>query len=58
MFRLIGEGRGTRQIAEELHLSVKTVESYQAHIKEKLSLRSARELMQHAIQWNMNEKIA
>jgi len=58
VFRLIGEGHGTRQIAEELHLSVKTVESYQAHIKEKLSLRSARELMQHAIQWNMNEKPA
>jgi len=56
VFRLIGEGHGTRQIAEELHLSIKTVESYQAHIKEKLSLRSARELMQRAIQWNMNEK--
>ena len=56
VFRLIGEGHGTRQIAEELHLSIKTVESYQAHIKEKLSLRSARELMQHAIEWNMNEK--
>jgi len=37
---------------------VKTVESYQAHIKEKLSLRSSRELMQHAIQWTMNEKTA
>ena len=58
VFRLIGEGHGTRQIAEELHISVKTVESYQAHIKEKLSLRSARELMQHAIQWSMNEKTA
>ena len=58
VFRLIGEGHGTRQIAEELHLSIKTVESYQAHIKDKLSLRSARELMQHAIQWNMNEKTA
>jgi DNA-binding NarL/FixJ family response regulator len=56
VFRLIGEGHGTRQIAEKLHLSVKTVESYQAHIKEKLSLRSSRELMQRAIQWNMNEK--
>jgi DNA-binding NarL/FixJ family response regulator len=58
VFRLIGDGHGTRQIAKELHLSVKTVESYQAHIKEKLSLRSSRELMQHAIQWNMNEKTA
>ncbi len=56
VFRLIGDGRGTRQIAEQLHLSVKTVESYQAHIKEKLSLRSARELVQHAIQWNISEK--
>jgi DNA-binding NarL/FixJ family response regulator len=56
VFRLIGEGHGTRQIAEELHISVKTVESYQAHIKEKLSLRSARELMQRAIQWSMDEK--
>ena len=56
VFRLIGEGHSTRQIAEELHISVKTVESYQAHIKEKLSLRSARELVQHAIQWNVREK--
>jgi DNA-binding NarL/FixJ family response regulator len=56
VFRLIGDGHGTRQIAEELHLSIKTVESYQAHIKEKLSLHSARELMQHAIQWNISEK--
>ena len=56
VFRLIGEGQGTRQIAEALHLSVKTVESYQAHIKEKLSLRSARELVQHAVQWKVSEK--
>src|SRR6202451_3568054 len=58
VFRLIGEGQGTRQIADALHLSVKTVESYQAHIKEKLSLRSARELVQHAVQWNVREKTA
>lgn len=56
VFRLIGAGHSTRQIAEELHISVKTVESYQAHIKEKLSLRSARELVQHAIQWSISEK--
>jgi DNA-binding NarL/FixJ family response regulator len=58
VFRLIGEGHGTRQIAEALHLSVKTVESYQAHIKEKLSLRSGRELVQHAVQWTVREKTA
>ncbi|MGC1359807.1 MAG: response regulator transcription factor [Silvibacterium sp.] len=56
VFRLIGEGRGTRQIAEKLHLSIKTVETYQAHIKEKLSLRSGRELVQHAIQSKISEK--
>jgi DNA-binding NarL/FixJ family response regulator len=56
VFRLIGEGHGTRQIADELHLSVKTIESYQAHIKEKLALRNARELLQHAIEWTVNEK--
>ena len=55
VFRLIGEGRGTRQIAEKLHISVKTVETYQAHIKDKLSLRSGRELVQHAIQAKISE---
>ena len=54
IFRLIGEGHGTRQIADELHLSVKTIESHQAHIKEKLSLKNARELVQHAIEWSVN----
>ncbi len=58
VFRLIGEGHGTRQIADALHLSIKTVESYQAHIKDKLSLRSARELVQHAIEWTVREKTA
>ncbi|HEY1760141.1 MAG TPA: response regulator transcription factor [Bryobacteraceae bacterium] len=56
VFRLIGEGHGTRQIAEELHISVKTVESYQAHIKVKLSLKNARELVQRAIQWTAADK--
>jgi len=54
VFRLIGEGHGTRRIADELHLSVKTIESYQAHIKEKLALRNARELVQHAIEWTVS----
>ncbi|HUD12962.1 MAG TPA: response regulator transcription factor [Terracidiphilus sp.] len=58
VFCRIGEGRATREIAEELHLSIKTVETYQAHIKEKLALRSGRELIQHAIQWKINEKTA
>jgi DNA-binding NarL/FixJ family response regulator len=51
VFELTGRGQGTRDIAERLHLSVKTVESYRARIKEKLNLTSAAELMQHAVQW-------
>jgi len=51
VFRLIGKGHGTRQISERLHLSVKTIETYRAHIKEKLNLVDAAELLQHAIQW-------
>jgi DNA-binding NarL/FixJ family response regulator len=51
VFNLIGQGHGTRQIAEELHLSIKTIESHRAHIKEKLNLKNATELVQHAIQW-------
>jgi DNA-binding NarL/FixJ family response regulator len=54
VFRLIGEGHGTRQIADQLHVSVKTIESYQAHIKDKLALKNARELLQHAIEWTVN----
>jgi DNA-binding NarL/FixJ family response regulator len=52
VFNLIGQGRGTRQIADDLHLSIKTIESHRAHIKEKLNLQNATELVQHAIQWS------
>ncbi|MEO8578148.1 MAG: response regulator transcription factor [Gemmatimonadales bacterium] len=55
VFRLIGFGHGTREIAESLHLSVKTIESYQAHIKDKLAIRTSRGLMQRAIEWRLSE---
>jgi DNA-binding NarL/FixJ family response regulator/HPt (histidine-containing phosphotransfer) domain-containing protein len=51
VFQAIGRGRGTRQIAEELNISPKTVESYRAHIKLKMNLANARELTQHAVHW-------
>jgi len=51
VFRLIGQGYRTRQIAEKLHLSMKTIESYRAHIKEKLKLSDGTELLKYAIQW-------
>ena len=44
VFSLIGRGFGASRLATELHLSVKTIETYQAHIKEKLGLHSAAEL--------------
>ena len=56
VFELIGRGLGTRQIAESLHLSVKTIESHRENIKGKLKLTSAAELMQHAIHWVEFEK--
>jgi DNA-binding NarL/FixJ family response regulator len=51
VFRLIGQGLGTRQIAQQLFLSMKTIETYRAHIKEKLNFADAAELLQYAIQW-------
>jgi len=51
VFLLIGRGYATRKIAEKLYLSIKTIETYRAHIKEKLGLADASELLQYAIQW-------
>jgi len=48
---LIGEGRATREIAESLGLSVKTVEAHRANIKNKLGLKSGPELVRFAVQW-------
>ena len=51
VLQLIGLGHGTREIAEQLNLSVKTIETYRAHIMEKLDLKNATELVKYAIQW-------
>lgn len=50
VYELVGGGLTTRQIADRLHLSVKTIETHKAHLKEKLNLESANALVQHAIQ--------
>jgi len=52
---LIGQGHGTRAVAEKLHLSIKTIEAHRDHIKEKLNLQNATELVYHAIQWVQSE---
>jgi DNA-binding NarL/FixJ family response regulator len=54
VFSLIGRGFGASKLATELHLSVKTIETYQAHIKQKLGLRSAAELSDKAAHWTLN----
>ena len=51
VFRLIGEGRKTHEIAAQLHLSVKTVETYRDRIREKLDLSDGTELARYALQW-------
>lgn len=51
VFELTGKGNSTRDIAEKLHLSVKTVESYRARIKAKLNMQNSTELMVQAVKW-------
>jgi DNA-binding NarL/FixJ family response regulator len=53
VFKLIGKGRTTRQIAAELHLSVKTVETHRENIKSKLNVPNSVELSREAVQWVM-----
>jgi len=58
IFRLLGQGRTTSQIAEDLHLSLKTVQAYCARAKEKFGVNSLGELLRAAIRWEdaMNVK--
>jgi DNA-binding NarL/FixJ family response regulator len=55
VFRLIGQGIGTRQIAETLNLSVPTINGFRARIKEKLDLTTGPELAFHAVRWVQNQ---
>jgi DNA-binding NarL/FixJ family response regulator len=56
VFQLLGEGNETRQIAENLHISVKTVQVFCARIKEKLNLANATELLREAVRWHENQQ--
>lgn len=51
VLQLFGRGKSTRQVAEALHLSVKTIETHRLHIKEKLGFKQAEELVKFAIEW-------
>jgi DNA-binding NarL/FixJ family response regulator len=52
VFQLLGRGYSTRQIADELHVSFKTVQAFCARIKEKLNIVSANELLREAVRWH------
>lgn len=54
VFDLVGQGFATRQIAEQLGVDVKTVETYRARIKDKLELKDASELLRKAIAWKLD----
>ncbi|MCA9446144.1 MAG: response regulator transcription factor [Candidatus Omnitrophica bacterium] len=56
VFEMIGNGLSTKEIAEKIHLSVKTIETYRDNLKKKLNLQSGNELLRYAIQW-VNEKM-
>ncbi len=56
IFRLLGQGLGTKDIAGHLHRSVKTVDAHRENIKRKLHLSNATDLLQYAIQWVRSEK--
>lgn len=51
VFRMLGEGKATRQIAKELDLTITTINSFRNRIKEKLNLKNSTELILHAVQW-------
>ncbi len=56
VLQLVAQGHSTRQIAGELHVSIKTVESHYANIKNKLNLKNSHELIQYAVKWCFSEK--
>ncbi len=56
VFQMVGEGNGTRAIADRLNLSVKTIETYKSHIKSKLALKDGTELIQQAVKWVMENR--
>jgi DNA-binding NarL/FixJ family response regulator len=51
ILQLLGQGKGTREIAEQLHLSGKTIEAHRANLKRKLDLKSGTELVRYAVRW-------
>jgi DNA-binding NarL/FixJ family response regulator len=57
VFQFISRGYGTRQIADSLNVSMKTIETHREHIREKLNLKTTFELMQYALEWASQQRI-
>jgi DNA-binding NarL/FixJ family response regulator len=57
VFQLIGQGVKTRKIAEQLNLSIKTIETYIDHIKKKMNFEDSRRLLLYAVQWAMKDTV-
>lgn len=55
IFRLTGQGKDNHQIAEELHISLKTVDTHRSNIKEKLGLKNNTEVIHHAVRWTAEQ---
>lgn len=55
VFRMLGQGKGVRQIAEELAVTIPTINSFRNRIKDKLSLQTSTEVMLRAIHWVQDE---
>jgi len=55
VFQLIGQWKKTKEIAQDLHLSIKTIEYYREQIKQKLDLKGAVDLTQYATLWVQRE---
>ena len=55
VFSLLGDGLSTREVAQRLNLSVKTIETHRAQIKRKLGLRNSTELIQRAVEWTLRQ---
>jgi DNA-binding NarL/FixJ family response regulator len=55
VYRLLGQGKEPHEIARALHLSIKTVDTHRMHIRQKLGLRNATELIHHATRWTAEQ---
>src|SRR5262249_26848045 len=57
VFKMVGRGMGATEIARKLKLNVKTIETYQARMKEKLGAKDSAQLHHHAVRWLQQQEL-